>query len=337
MKVKQDRINNDNIYNVVLIRSSDIGTTAFYLERALNFFVNCYSIVVPDYFAYSLLYRALIKAKLKNIASKVIEIDVNFYISQYLAKKNIDPDLVIVVDPIRIPPPRGPWRTVYYAIDSHIARYEHITEARAHDYDLVFVAQRDYVSFYRAHGCKKVYWLPLAFDPLFHREHKNVNIVYEVVFVGKTYIGDRPLYLREIKKRFPNSYMGTAWLHNMARKYSQGKIGFNKSLAGDLNMRVFEVLGCRRLLVTDCIRNGLAETFHVNNELVCYKDLRESLELIEYYLEASEEREIIARKGFEKAISQHTYLHRAYDMLKTAGLAVSWDEKLFKSYRTNAD
>lgn len=107
------------------------------------------------------------------------------------------------------------------------------------------------------------------------------------------------------------------YLHDMARTYSQSKIVFNKSLKGDLNMRVFEALSCGRLLLTDRINNGLEELFTDKEHLVIYNDYEDLRNKARDYLTHPDESEAIAHKGQEEIWKKHTYLHRARYLVET--------------------
>ena len=52
--------------------------------------------------------------------------------------------------------------------------------------------------------------------------------------------------------------------------------------------------------------------FEMNEDFVCYGSVGEMMEKVEFYLKNDEERERIARKGFEKVKIEHGY----HDTLK---------------------
>jgi spore maturation protein CgeB len=104
---------------------------------------------------------------------------------------------------------------------------------------------------------------------------------------------------------------------NMAKVYSISKIGFNKSINKDLNMRIFEIMSCGTMLLTDKINNGMNDLFVNKKHLVMYENEEELNELVQCYLENEEEREKIAREGQKEVHAKHTYEHRAKQILKT--------------------
>ncbi|MCK4649153.1 glycosyltransferase [bacterium] len=292
---------------ILLIRDETYYTTARYLECALQKEHNVISIGInPWYPVEPKVYPKKIKKLLKKeYHSKVSSQFVNF-------------DLILVVDPVRQRFDFSSFETptAYWAIDSHLKFDKHIKKTRVQDYDFLFVAQKDYVPQYREKGCKNVYWLPLACDPEIHKRH-NLSLKYDLCFVGG--LGpDSPRreIILNLQKEF-NMFVGQRYLHDMARIYSQSKMVFDKSLKGDLNMRVFETLSCGRLLLTDRIDNGLEDLFIDKEHLVIYNDYEDLVGKARYYLEHPEERNAIARKGQEEVWKKHTYLHRARHLIET--------------------
>ena len=292
---------------ILLIRDATYFSTAMYLERALQKEHNIISIGInPWYPIEPKVYPKKIKELLKKkYHSKVSSQFVNF-------------DLILVVGPVR---QRFDFNffdtpTAYWAIDSHLKFNKHIKKVRVQDYNFLFVAHKDYVPKYREKGCKNVYWLSSACDPEIHKQH-NLSLKYDLCFVGSLGPNSpRREVILKLQKEF-NMFVGQRYLHDMARTYSQSKMVFNKSLQGDLNMRVFEAMSCGRLLLTDRICNGLEELFIDKKHLVIYDRYKDLVEKAYYYLEHSEEREAIAHKGQEEVWKKHTYLHRARHLIET--------------------
>lgn len=80
------------------------------------------------------------------------------------------------------------------------------------------------------------------------------------------------------------------------------------------NMRLFEATGVGTLLITDWKQN-LHEIFEPGKEVVAYQSPEECVELIHYYLEHEGEREAIARAGQKRTLRDHTYYHRAQELV----------------------
>lgn len=189
--------------------------------------------------------------------------------------------------------------------------------------DHVFVAQRDLVSDVAATRHDSAHWLPLGGDPGMHFV-PNLPRDIEVGFVGK--LGesgtDRHRVLSNVLGRFPTNEIG---LHHtpkeMGEIYSRSRIVFNKSIGGDVNMRVFEALASGALLVTDRIGNGLDELMTEGEHYVGYDKAEEAIAQIERYLAEEEARARIARAGQALLHERHSYDARLAQILRTVQAA----------------
>ncbi len=303
----------ENAPSVLLLRDARMTTTAMYLERALARLSNLKSVYVNQYpdlldalrlapgRVRGSLYRTLLRRSLR------------------LDRAADRFDLALVVEPtsLVLVPSEFAAATAYYAIDSHRNFRRHIREDRVAEYDVVFVAQKDFIPRYRSAGCRRVHWLPLAHDPAIHRK-LDVPKRRNLVFVGNPWPGTERGRVVERMQASAGMEVHSAYLHDMARIQSEAKIVFNRSLSQDVNMRVFEALGCGSLLLTDRCENGFEELFQPGRDLVVYSSVEEAIELARQYLDAEEGRETIARQGHERALAAHTYDLRASEILRTA-------------------
>jgi len=211
-----------------------------------------------------------------------------------------------------------PVPTACYLIDVHLGTWRYQT---ARFFDLVFIAQKDYLErFRRAAGHDQVYWLPLAAAPDVHRDW-GLPRIYDVGFVGNIARAHRKTArvrrLGLIAGRFhTNDFYRTYMPEEVGKVYSQSRIVFNCSIAGDVTMRLFEGAACGALVLTDAIANGLEELFEPGREIVIYQDDEDMLKKIAYYLAHEEEREAIARAGQRRILREHTYAHRMTKMVE---------------------
>ena len=205
---------------------------------------------------------------------------------------------------------------VCYLIDAHINFDHHLQCAKY--FDVVFVAHKPAVETFRERGIKNVFWIPPACDPEIHGRKVNEKL-YDVGFVGNLDPESNPERVRllnELKQRF-NVYSERCFLEEMSKVFSRSKIVFNKSIADGLNMRVFEVLASGSMLLTnEANGSGLQDLFQDRKHLVIYKNENELIELADYYLRNDEEREEIAAEGMKKVLNEHTYGHRAEEMVR---------------------
>ncbi|MCA1595979.1 MAG: glycosyltransferase, partial [Chloroflexi bacterium] len=118
-----------------------------------------------------------------------------------------------------------------------------------------------------------------------------------------------------LQAHFPESFFGRRAHTELGLAYSQARLAFNRSLAGDLNMRVFEALCSGTMLLTD-EADGLIDLFEDGKHLVIYRSPADLLEKAYYYVEHEEEREAIAAAGRAEALAKHTYRRRMERVLE---------------------
>jgi hypothetical protein len=221
-----------------------------------------------------------------------------------------------------LPPHLHP--SIFWAIDTHV-NFERCLEKAKH-FDLVFCAQRSGAEKMRRRGIP-ARWCPLAFDPEIHRKWAKAKIL-DISFVGnfghfrwgrffwkgKKIFKERARLISLLKKKF-HLFTGNFFFEDMALVYSISKIVFNRSVADDVNMRVFEALGCGSLLVTNRIGPGQDLLFKHKKHLIEYRTPKDLIEAVDYYLHHDAEREEIAAQGQQEALRKHTYAHRMDYML----------------------
>lgn len=205
--------------------------------------------------------------------------------------------------------------SVFYAIDTHLDKPYKKIKKQVNHYDIVFCVHRDGAYRLRKEAKVDTQWIPVACDPEIHRK-LDLPKRYDIGFVGR---GGKKFTragrLRMLKEKYPNSFIGTSDFRKMSEVYSMSRIGFNSSLRKDINMRVFEIMASGCFLLTDYIKsNGFDELFVGGKHLVMYRNDKELMELVDYYLRNEMEREKIARQGYEWVVGNHTYFHRVQKM-----------------------
>lgn len=208
----------------------------------------------------------------------------------------------------------------FLVIDTHLKKPYKKIEKQATHYDFIFSAQKEGAEKLRRRKKINASWIPLACDSEIHKKI-NIEKKIDIAFVGTQ--GKKSLrgvLLRKLREKYPNSFLGTAAYTEMAEIYSSSKIGFNYSINNDINMRIFEIMSCGSLLLTNAIKtNGLGELFKDREHLVIYRSKRELFKLIDHYLSHDEERERIADQGHDLVIRKHTYADRLRAMFEYMG------------------
>jgi GT2 family glycosyltransferase len=199
-------------------------------------------------------------------------------------------------------------------IDSHLNLDMHLEWAK--HFDLVFIAQREYLDDFRKQGTR-VFWLPLGCDPEVHKRFETKK-AYQIGFVGGVHAGSRrEALLTKLASQIPVHYERCFW-DDMARLFSRSQIVFNEAVRNDLNMRVFEVMSTGTLLLTDMAKNsGQKELFRDGEDYAVYQDSTVS-DVARFYQENPQLREQIAARGQRLVHNAHTYAHRVEDLLAVA-------------------
>jgi len=104
-----------------------------------------------------------------------------------------------------------------------------------------------------------------------------------------------------------------------ALAFRASKIVLNTLYYGEIwgvNVRTFEIAGIGAFQLVDW-RPGIEQLFAVGKELVCFRNIGELKEKIDYWLPRDEERMEIAAAGMRRAHAEHTYRLRLELLLDT--------------------
>ena len=164
-----------------------------------------------------------------------------------------------------------------------------------------------------------------------HFMYKKLNLpkIYYVCFVGRCY-GERPSFIDTLKRKGINiTTFGQGWENgsrvsqaDLIRIFNQSKISLEISFAskGDkiqIKGRDFEAPGCGSLLLTKDTKE-IAKYFVPGKEIITYKDANDAVEKIKYHLKNEDERERIAKKGYERILKEHTWEKRLLEIFEFA-------------------
>lgn len=203
---------------------------------------------------------------------------------------------------------------IYWAIDTHISMQNQIDKSRKADF--IFAAQIDGARILSQEISKEVMWLPLACDLNVHKKIDSKE-EFDISFIGNVVpklMDQRIEYLDYLFKKVPNFDFGRAFGDELPKRIAKSKIVVNKSIRGDMNMRVFETLAMGKLLVTDYLP-VIGKLFVDGEHLIMYRSKTEMVEKVKYYLKHDNERKKIAENG-RNAVMKHTYKDRAEIILK---------------------
>lgn len=201
-------------------------------------------------------------------------------------------------------------------------------------YDCIFVFDPYYIPGFIKCGAKRMEYLPPACDTEIYRDAgPDLGKKRDLCFVG-TITPRRAEILLHLSnfdlniwtsnpKSLPRPlnrsryYKGKVWGEKISRIYNSSKIVINihhpQSIFGT-NLKTFEIASSGAFQLVD-FKKELENLFKIGEELICYNNVKELIELIKYYLDQPEKRREIAVKAQKRVQSEHTYIHRFTRML----------------------
>ena len=215
-------------------------------------------------------------------------------------------------------------------------------EKGMHLYDFIFLYDTYYVEQIKKRGIENVEYLPLAADP---NRYKQIEISeedknrygYDICFVGAPYPGRIEIlenlgnynlgvfgagwkkYFMEKGKATPVYYKGEASGEKVLKIYLSSKIVLNihdPEAREGLNTRTFDILACGASELVDYKKN-LGMHFRIGEEIVTFKDSKELLQAVKYYLENGSVLKDISNKGRQRVLNEHTWVHRVNSLIST--------------------
>lgn len=207
---------------------------------------------------------------------------------------------------------------------------EHCTGARdiTPFFDLFMTSSRVSCEWHMVEGGRALY-MPEGFD-LAGYYPMNMNKDIPISFVGNRY-GYRDSVVRYLKKHgVPIRAFGqgwdSGWINDTAEIFNRsminlgmGGIGYSESLT-NLKGRDFEIPGTGGGVYLTTFNPDLARHFVIGKEILCYRDRKEMLKLIRYYLSNPDEAGEIARRGYERCLREHRWLYRYQKALQILGV-----------------
>lgn len=133
----------------------------------------------------------------------------------------------------------------------------------------------------------------------------------------KLYTSESTSFLPDIKN------MGTVhYLYEMPLVFRHSKINLNitlRSIQNGIPLRAMDIMGAGGFLLTN-YQSDFNYHFVDGEDYVSFCSPADMLDKIEYYLLHEEERQAIAKSGWEKVCAGHTYDKRIVEMLSISGM-----------------
>lgn len=230
-----------------------------------------------------------------------------------------------------------PHPNAYWIADSHLG-YDYRLW-RAKQFDFVFASHKPSIEKFIRDGipAEKIRYLPWAAEA---ECYKPVPIIekWDWCFIGHMNNQFRIELVDRFCKEWPvgiNGYLG--WrigefpghnvLDDVAKKFSQSRIILNESILDDVNMRTFEALACKRLLLTEDVP-GVRDHFVDGKHMILFKTIEEAVVKARWLLKDDGYRNDVAEAGYKEFLEKHTYMHRTKEILKTCLGWVPEEEKV---------
>jgi hypothetical protein len=150
---------------------------------------------------------------------------------------------------------------------------------------IVFLYDRHHTAFFHAAGLRNIYWFPgLTFphNDATVKAARHAERKARIAFVGQVgrFHPRRVRLVRALATRsLPVAMQQLSQVESLDF-YGQSLLGFNASLNGDLNLRVFEMLAAGTAVLTDRLapEAGLGELLTVGRDIITYDDSSELVE-----------------------------------------------------------
>ncbi|NWF99252.1 MAG: glycosyltransferase, partial [Nitrospirae bacterium] len=202
-----------------------------------------------------------------------------------------------------------------------------------------FVKDTYIFSVLKGAGLKNIYYLPQCSDPDVHKPlilNENDKMTYSsnLSLIGSMYpyrlklieqvIDFKPAIWGKGWSKIPNKeiiklYRGKDIRGSQKVKAINGSaISLNphhplNDIYG-INRRTFDIAACRGFQLAN-YKADMEKVFKLNEEIICFNTIEELKRLIEYYLRHPDERNQIAEASYKRLLMEHTYYHRAKEIL----------------------
>ena len=218
-------------------------------------------------------------------------------------------------------------KTFNWFTDDHF-RFEKHSKIYAPFFSFVITTHKNSVSKYHDIGVSNVHLSQWGCN---HYLYRNLCLdkIYDVSLVGQPH-GNRHKIIGSLKDAgisvatygygWPSGMIST---YDMIKVFNPSKINLNLSNAssGSVNQikgRDFEIPCCGGFLITGEAPN-IEEYYNVGSEIVVYRNINDLVDKVRYYLNNSDERELIAKSGCSRALSCHTYEKRFEEIFTCVG------------------
>lgn len=166
------------------------------------------------------------------------------------------------------------------------------------------------VEHYRQFGFVAEHWTHHSDSNLFY-PRSEIKEEFDCV----TTCGPRGAGLTDkIKAVLGNAFSNERYFYgeDHAKRLCMGKMVFQCSQYKEITRRIFEGMACGKMMITDRLplETKLHELFIDGEDIVYYNDADDAIDKIRYYASHDDERNRIAKNGYDKVMTNHTTKQR---------------------------
>lgn len=206
-------------------------------------------------------------------------------------------------------------------------KYREVSRFVGKAYDVMTTTYPDIVCRYRADGIQNVALTQWAADSgCMQAPIPAGECVYGVSFVGTAH-GSRPRVVAKLRKAGVDIHcFGYGWPRGPVEageipriiRNSVISLNFSNSKGEkQIKARTFEIPGAGGFLLTEFVP-GLERFYRPGREAAVFRDMRDLVAKIRYYLQHPKERDAVAEAGFLRTRRDHTYERRLKEVLDFA-------------------
>jgi hypothetical protein len=197
------------------------------------------------------------------------------------------------------------------------------------EFDLYATSARVACEWHLLEGGRPIY-MPEGFDAAAYAPRATARDL-DVSFVGAAY-GFRFSIVEYLRKHgvdvttFGAGWPRSGWTSDIVSVFNRSRINlgmggieYSESLT-NVKGRDFEIPGTGGGMYLTSFNPDLAQHFVVGDEIACYRNRDEMLELIRWYLRHPDEADAMAMRARERSLREHRWLHRYKKMLGILGV-----------------
>lgn len=157
-------------------------------------------------------------------------------------------------------------------------------------------------------------WLPNCYDDTIIKP-LNIEKIHDIGFCGN--VANRQGQIDIMKASFPNFKFDNFVIGDaMVKAINSYKIHWNANISFDINYRNFETMGCATTLLTS--NHNYYEFLGFKDCVNCitYLNTQDMIEKARIFLSNNDWLNNIAKEGYDLVVKNHTYKHRAKQILE---------------------